>query len=298
MINKENLKKVLDFLEFTHRKEIYTYKNTILGYTIVVDFAGKGKITYPDGVIVNDETTSNLTKNENFVVLECVYRLLKLGYKPECIELEPKWEAPHDIGGGGKADVLVKDNAGESFLLIECKTWGKEFDNYWKKTEQDGDQLFFYAVQKRSTKYLCMYASNWDNDELVRKSNIISLKDNTATLESFDEPISFEKANDKSSLFAAWNITYGKYSFKNGIFEDTCIPYLIEEKGRDISNITEIGHDDIQKKYHEFTTILRQHNVSGRKNAFDKLVNLFLAKIVDEIRNSDKLQFYWGGTTI
>lgn len=92
-----------------------------------------------------------------------------------------------------------------------------------------------------------MYASNWDNDELVRKSNIISLKDNTATLESFDEPISFEKANDKSSLFAAWNITYGKYSFKNGIFEDTCIPYLIEEKGRDISNITEIGHDDIQK---------------------------------------------------
>ena len=89
--------------------------------------------------------------------------------------------------------------------------------------------------------------------------------------------------------------TYGKYSFKNGIFEDTCIPYLIEEKGRDISNITEIGHDDIQKKYHEFTTILRQHNVSGRENAFDKLVNLFLAKIVDEIRNSDKLQFYWGG---
>ena len=58
--------------------------------------------------------------------------------------------------------------------------------------------------------------ANWDNDELVRKSNIISLKDNTATLESFDEPISFEKANDKSSLFAAWNITYGKYSFKNG----------------------------------------------------------------------------------
>ena len=36
----------------------------------------------------------------------------------------------------------------------------------------------------------------------------------------------------------------------------------------------------------------------NEENAFDKLVNLFLAKIVDEIRNSDKLQFYWGGTTI
>lgn len=234
-------------------------------------------------------------KNENFVVLECVYRLLKLGYKPECIELEPKWEATHDVGGGGKADVLVKDNSGESFLLIECKTWGNEFDNYWKKTELDGDQLFFYAVQKRATQYLCMYASEWENGELIRKSNIISLKDNPATLESFDNPLSFEKAKDKAALFAAWDVTYGHYSFNNGIFEENCIPYLIEEKGRDISCITEIVHADIQKKYHEFATILRQHNVSGRENAFDKLVNLFLAKIVDEIQNPDKLQFYWGG---
>lgn len=31
MINKENLKKVLDFLEFTHRKEIYTYRNLLGG---------------------------------------------------------------------------------------------------------------------------------------------------------------------------------------------------------------------------------------------------------------------------
>lgn len=107
MIKKEDLKNVLKFLEFSHKKEIYTYKNVALGYTIVVDFAGKGKITYPDGLKVNDGTTSNLSKNENLVVLECVYRLLKLGYKPECIELEPKWEATHDVGGGGKADVLV-----------------------------------------------------------------------------------------------------------------------------------------------------------------------------------------------
>ena len=75
-------------------------------------------------------------------------------------------------------------------------------------------------------------------------------------------------------------------------------PAVRRKRRERAGNITEIGHDDIQKKYHEFTTILRQHNVSGRENAFDKLVNLFLAKIVDEIRNSDKLQFYWGGTTI
>jgi type I restriction-modification system DNA methylase subunit len=50
-----------------------------------------------------------------------------------------------------------------------------------------------------------------------------------------------------------------------------------------------------QKKYHEFATILRQHNVSGRENAFDKLVNLFLCKLVDEIENPQELKFYWKG---
>ena len=30
-----------------------------------------------------------------------------------------------------------------------------------------------------------------------------------------------------------------------------------------------------KKKYHEFATILRQHNVGSHENAFDKLINLF-----------------------
>lgn len=295
MIDKNNLKKLLEILEFTCKKNIYLYKNKEYGYTITVDFKGKGNIRYPKEIIVNDKTTSNFSHNENFVVLECVYTLLKQGYKPECIELEPKWEASHEVGGGGKADVLVKDNDGNSFLLIECKTWGTEFDKYWKKTELDGDQLFFYAVQKRTTKFLCMYTSTLENKEVVRKSNIISLQDNAATLEAFEEPQSFANATDKPSLYKAWNTTYGRYSFCHGIFEKTCIPYIIEEKGRTKKDLREIAHEDIQKKYYEFATILRQHNVSGRENAFDKLVNLFLAKIVDEIQNSDKFHFFWGG---
>ncbi|MFP3597919.1 restriction endonuclease subunit S [Chryseobacterium sp. SIMBA_029] len=37
------------------------------------------------------------------------------------------------------------------------------------------------------------------------------------------------------------------------------------------------------------------NNVSGRENAFDKLVNLFLCKIVDETNNPKELKFYWKG---
>ena len=47
--------------------------------------------------------------------------------------------------------------------------------------------------------------------------------------------------------------------------------------------------------HHNFATILRKYNVSGRENAFDKLVNLFLCKIVDEKNNPKDLQFYWKG---
>ena len=59
-----------------------------------------------------------------------------------------------------------------------------------------------------------------------------------------------------------------------------------------------MNHRDIQKKYHEFATILRNYNVSGREYAFDKLVNLYLCKLVDESKNkSEELQFYWKGST-
>lgn len=57
----------------------------------------------------------------------------------------------------------------------------------------------------------------------------------------------------------------------------------------------EITHDEVQKKYNQFATILRKYNVGGRENAFDKLVNLFLAKIVDEQQNQDDLKFSWKG---
>lgn len=51
----------------------------------------------------------------------------------------------------------------------------------------------------------------------------------------------------------------------------------------------------MQKKYHEFASILRQHNVGSHENAFDKLINLFLAKIIDETVNSEELLFRWKG---
>ena len=95
----------------------------------------KKEITYPEaaGLVINERQTCNFDANENFVVLECVHRLLEKGYKPEHIELEPKWKLGRGASGG-RADILLKDNDGRPLLIIECKTAGIEFKRAWNKT--------------------------------------------------------------------------------------------------------------------------------------------------------------------
>lgn len=105
----------------------------------------------------------------------------------------------------------------------------------------------------------------------------------------------FRDATDVRERFAVWRDTY-KFDFTTqGIFEDNIQPYHIGKDKYSLADLHPIAESDQQKKYHEFATILRQHNVSGRENAFDKLVNLFLCKLVDEARNPKDLKFYWKG---
>lgn len=251
---------------------------------------------YPEdkGFTVNERQTCNFKAPENFVVFECVNRLLSKGYKPEHIELEPKWKVGHGASGG-RADILVKDNSGNPFLIIECKTWGEEFEAEWKNMNLNGGQLFSYAQQIKSTKFLCLYASEFLDSKCIYENRIITLNDNKDYLKSLKEPLAFADATDVQMLYKAWYVTYNHEYEKTGIFEDAHSAYEIGKAKHTAFDLPEISHEDIQKKYHEFATILRQHNVSGRENAFDKLVNLFLAKIVDEMQNADELMFYWRG---
>jgi hypothetical protein len=59
------------------------------------------------GLKINEHQTCNFSANENFVVFECVHRLLEKGYAPDSIELKPKWKLGHGASGG-RADILVK----------------------------------------------------------------------------------------------------------------------------------------------------------------------------------------------
>ncbi|MEK7723237.1 MAG: type I restriction enzyme HsdR N-terminal domain-containing protein, partial [Acidobacteriota bacterium] len=108
------------------------------GYCIEVDFE-TSKINYGELIKSESKTTQNFSQPENWVVLECVNRLLEKGYKPNNIILEKTYPLGHN--NSGRLDVLVTKDDGTVYLMIECKTFGAEFDKAFSKLKKDGGQL-------------------------------------------------------------------------------------------------------------------------------------------------------------
>jgi type I restriction-modification system DNA methylase subunit/restriction endonuclease S subunit len=298
MIIKENFKTLLRYLQFEEKSNIFTKNFANSDVFLKVDFK-KEQLEYPEfaGLIVNERQTCNFSQAENAVVFECVYKLLEKGYKPEHIELEPKWKLGHGASGG-RADILVKDQKGKPLLIIECKTYGKEFEKAWKETLDDGGQLFSYAQQISETEFLCLYASEFDgkNDSLLVEQRIISHKDNEKILEQGEKLLSFRKASNVKKRYDVWKETYQLEYTETGIFEENIQAYQIGKSKYTLAEDTKpVTDKDKDGKYHRFRTILRQHNIARKETAFEVLVNLFLAKIVDEEENKTALEFYWKG---
>ncbi|WP_179994610.1 N-6 DNA methylase [Acinetobacter sp. YH16053] len=297
-MNQDNLKDLLLFLNFTQHQNVFIKKFSFGDYSLSIDFENK-TINYPEdyGLKVNERQTCNFASNENFVVFECVHRLLEKGYKPEHIELEPKWKLGHGASGG-RADIMVKNHQNQPFLIIECKTFDREFNKAWKDTLEDGGQLFSYVEQEKSVEFICLYASQWnERDKKVDdQQRIISVKDNPIILKDLPEALHYSNAKNVKERFKAWKETYQLEATEKGIFEDNIQAYQIGKDKYTLAIDTQpINSLNIKGKYHEFRTILRKHNVSRRENAFEVLVNLFLCKIVDETQNPEDLHFYWKG---
>ena len=86
MIRKENLEdmlKVIGYVRDAHKK-IYEKRYAAFDCVIEVDFTGSGSIRYPEdkGMKITRKTTCNFSDPENFVVLECITRLMDKGYRP------------------------------------------------------------------------------------------------------------------------------------------------------------------------------------------------------------------------
>lgn len=228
------------------------------------------------------------------MVLEAIIGLLKQGYQSKQISIEKGYKLGHDTKSGN-ADITVDDNEGNPFLIIEAKTYGDEFEKEWSSTIRDGGQLFSYDKQENKAQVLVLYASRISSESIERVYHAINLNDNENFLSTLDNSRGYKDAKGGNDKFEIWRDTYQQDYVTNGVLEENIKPFTFGKPKSSTNDLKEIANDEVQKKYNQFATILRKYNVGGRENAFDKLVNLFLAKIVDEQQNSEDLQFNWKG---
>ena len=299
MIRKENLEemlKVIGYVRDAHKK-IYEKRYADFDCVIEVDFTGSGSIRYPEdkGMKITRKTTCNFSDPENFVVLECITRLMDKGYRPEHIELEREWTLGHEKKSGF-ADILVKDEDGKTLFIIECKTDGAEYKKEYNNTLADGGQVFSYWQQERSCKWLALYASNFDGKKVSYTTDSVDCSDDANILLAAKKDSSirlYKYAHTVEELYSAWNETYEKRLCGDVIFREDSQAYNIGVKTRQKKDLVDFTPDD--KIVNRFEEILRHNNVSDKENAFNRLIALFICKLVDESTKGedDEVEFQY-----
>lgn len=290
MITKNNLKSMLNIIGFSKIpndkfEKYYPFSDC----SVIVDFRSE-KIIYPEdkGFKINVATTTNFSEPENFVVLECVSRLLDKGYRPENIELERTWTLGHEQKSG-RADICVSDQNGKMLFIVECKTFGSEYNKEMKNILYDGGQLISYWQQERGCRWLVLYASNInDNNEIEYTTDSIDCSDdeNILNLARKDSSIFlYKNAHTVSELYEAWKETYEQRFSGDIIFRDDSVAYDIGVKPLRKKDLKDFSEND--KIVNRFEEILRHNNVSDKENAFNRLIALFICKLVDEIQKTD-----------
>ena len=285
IITKRNFKKALHIMGFSENGSVFEKKFATFNCSLTVDFSSE-KLIYPIE-IKGRERNNDFKQDENFVVFECVNRLLDKGYRPEHIELEKEWHLGHDAKGG-RADICISEPDGSMLFIVECKTAGRKFEKAHKDTCVDGGQLFSYWQQERSAKWLVLYTSGIAGDVIDWKAPTISCtddpnivigakKDNTIKL--------YASAHTAEEKHLVWRDTYSGLWQDDLVFSDDSRAYEVGIKPLRKRDLRDFTPDD--KIVNKFEEILRHNNVSDKENAFNRLVALFICKLVDEIQKSD-----------
>ena len=80
-LSHDEIKQLLALLHYKNiDNDIWKKRYNKYNCMIKVDFSSE-TILYPEPFELGDRTTSNFVNSENFVVLECVDRLLRKGYR-------------------------------------------------------------------------------------------------------------------------------------------------------------------------------------------------------------------------
>ena len=244
-------------------------------YAIEINFK-KEQFNFGNKIKAESKTTQNFAQTENWVVLECVNRLLEKGYQPQNITLEKTWKTGH--GTSGRLDILVTRDNGSAYLMIECKTWGKEYEKELNNLHKNGGQLFTYFQQDKDADIVMLYASELNGKEIQYRNEIVKIEDD------------YRQTGNVKDLFERWN----KQPKSNGVFDNWTTPYEFKSKALTRNDLKVLKQEDSSHIFNRFLEILRHNVVSDKPNAFNKIFTLFLCKIVDENRNeTEQLHFQW-----
>ncbi len=130
--------------------------------------AEKQEIDYQANIKPIKNIPTTLFEHKDFVVLECVNRLLEKGYTRKYLHLNG------NTARTGKPDVIIYDKLGDPFCVIDCKRWGKDFKDGLVEIKKGKGVLFSYLKNNKETRNLCLYTSRLDGGLLEYKQAIIS----------------------------------------------------------------------------------------------------------------------------
>lgn len=215
-----------------------------------------------DGLIPSHERIVDLTKPENHSVVMMLIKLFEKGYSKSVITLEKQWQLGHS--DSGSLDIMIRNPSNDDIYMIEVKS-SSEINSYVNlKNEKKLKQVFSYAIQEKTTKIISFYAFDFDEKKdlffNVYTENI--LKD----------------SQNVDDFFERWNKVFDKsdYINRNNIFN-------VSQSVKKYEDLENISNNDTKTLFNQFVTILRLYSISDKPNAFIKMINLFLAKIGDEV---------------
>ncbi|MFC5281870.1 N-6 DNA methylase [Arcanobacterium canis] len=154
----------------------------------------------------------------------------------------------------------------------------------------DGGQLFSYWQQERASQYLVLYASGIFDGTIRYRTETVVCQDDPNILKlaekDTDETIRlYKQAHSVTDLFEVWSETYEKRLVGDVIFRDDSSAYHPDVKPLRKRDLRDFSEND--KVVNRFEEILRHNNVSDKENAFNRLIALFICKLVDEMQKGD-----------
>lgn len=290
MSKKEDLLKkqllILGFTPVDGEVNIYSRKlifNNEVVDTVTVDFNAKaiGQINWGNPKRIGRLTSSDLSKPEYMVQLYWYIRLVESGYSPENIAIEQPVQLGHK---DGFIDLVVFTPDDKPFMALDAKSHGAEASKYIKALKASQGQVASYYRFSTNLEYIGVISAKIDNNSVEPESYIVS----TAQWKEYGSPEEYTKTLvNNTSLPNVFRIAPNAipYNEKN---------YLLKP-----ADLIDLNEDTASQMFHGFLTILRKHGISDKTNAFNKVLNLFIAKIVDEFNTPDNkvlsFQNYMGG---